>query len=593
MTSIVTKSLELDCMSIKLPEVEAFFNRYGKAHLLFACHAALPLGLTPELLYSLWANFQVDCHGENLEIPWIATSDLLLSNFCEEVGNGLYEMEASVRQALLSLLEQNRHFGLKRIREVAAFLSIHVQSQLKSENLDIRDFSQAQKWLSMAYLQPESAAKELVTTLANAFQRKSDDLLRIASIVEALEKPLADYPDLLNYAQGMTKYAQGDIEAAQKEFDKIRKSENLYNFSSEGIPIPRGVKQQVELEQKQKRKRLSPASQIFSSLLFGTLTSGAFWILQNAKPTESVVDDLVPASKYESPFDEEALIKVPPLQEEQQVNQGKYTLEASLPSTEPDQSEVFVDESKPVSDIQNTQETLNQPPVSAEILPNQLPSAFNTPNVPEILNQESSSQSEGFAESPSNQERESVNSPPLSSSSEPIFPQSPTQIEDSATSETAATDSEESLIIRSSTEETAISESGVNISDLTVSPLDGLINEANQIEGENNDILLSEEGLPAEAGSEELITSEANRATTGGLARLYSVEGEPVYLKRRGWSDFYTISPPVFLYGDDLLRISPGTTVILMCPDRNLSSILPSGISGADATCPGTPRSLR
>ena len=144
-----------------LLSIEAFCSHNGDTHLLLAYHAALPLGLTPELLYSIWANFQIDCHGESLGIPWIATADLLLSNLCEEVGAGLYEMDQQVRITLLNRLEKDNRFGLKRIKEIAAFLATYVQSQLNSENLDSRDFAQAQNWLSMAYLRPEKAAKDL------------------------------------------------------------------------------------------------------------------------------------------------------------------------------------------------------------------------------------------------------------------------------------------------------------------------------------------------------------------------------------------------------------------------------------------------
>ena len=101
MISTLSKSEEYPG-GINLPAVEAFCSHNGETHLQLACHAALPLGLTPELLYSIWANFQVDCYGNSLGIPWIATADLLLSNLCIEVGSGLYEMDRQVRHALLS-----------------------------------------------------------------------------------------------------------------------------------------------------------------------------------------------------------------------------------------------------------------------------------------------------------------------------------------------------------------------------------------------------------------------------------------------------------------------------------------------------------
>lgn len=226
------------------PSVEAFANRHGDEHLILACHAAVPLGLTPQLLYSLWAYFQTDIQGQSLNIPWTATADLLLSQLCDEVGPGIYEMNLEIRNILLNYLEYSNRFGIKRTKEVAAFLGAYAQSQLKSDILDVRDFFQAQNWVFVAYLFPERAAKELATTLAETFTQKSDDLYRIASIVGALERSLGDYPDLLAYAQGMAKYAQGDIESAQKRFIKIRNSWNLSGLLVKGVPFPQNSKYQ-------------------------------------------------------------------------------------------------------------------------------------------------------------------------------------------------------------------------------------------------------------------------------------------------------------------------------------------------------------
>ena len=83
-------------------KVLSFRQRFGEAHFYLACHAALPLALTPDLLYRLWANFQRDIYGEDLQIPWIAVADLLLSSLCQEVTYEIYEMDAIVRNILLN-----------------------------------------------------------------------------------------------------------------------------------------------------------------------------------------------------------------------------------------------------------------------------------------------------------------------------------------------------------------------------------------------------------------------------------------------------------------------------------------------------------
>ncbi|ESA34524.1 wd40 repeat-containing protein [Leptolyngbya sp. Heron Island J] len=286
MTSMIFLSIDNTC-ELKLPLVEAFYKRYGEAHLLFACHAALPLGLTPELLYSLWINFQVDSKGNGLNVPWIATPDLLLSNLCEEVGAGLYEMDQHVRSVLLTLLEQDNRFKVERIQELAAFLDIYIQPQLKSENIDTRDFAQAQHWVSMAYLRPERAAKELTAILAAAFQQKTDDLFRIASIVDSLKKPLDKYPDLLTYARGMRKYAEGDTESAQKEFDKLQSLKSLHKFPGQRLPIPQEELRQIRSKQAQKIAKLSLTHQLIASLTAGIVTSGFFTLLYTQVATRT------------------------------------------------------------------------------------------------------------------------------------------------------------------------------------------------------------------------------------------------------------------------------------------------------------------
>jgi hypothetical protein len=107
--------------------IKFFEKRFGKAHLYLAHHAAFPLALTPDLLYRLWANFQLDINGEILNIPWIAVADLLLSSLCHEVGHELYEMDLCVRNELLKQLKSDKKFGQKRINDLSGFLLAYIR----------------------------------------------------------------------------------------------------------------------------------------------------------------------------------------------------------------------------------------------------------------------------------------------------------------------------------------------------------------------------------------------------------------------------------------------------------------------------------
>ena len=218
--------------------IEAFKNRFGRPHFVLACHAALPLSFTPELLYGLWANFQQDCQGGMLDIPWIAASDLLLSEFCDEVGHQLYEMDRFIRNELVRQLREDPAFGARRVEAIAQFVSSYVDEQAKSDDPDIRDFAQAQQWTALAYTQSEVAAKQLALALSHAYQHDRDDLLRLALIVEALEDPLADFPQLLAYARGMAHLARGDIEAAKAEFEKMDLSNRRLGTAGVTLAIP-------------------------------------------------------------------------------------------------------------------------------------------------------------------------------------------------------------------------------------------------------------------------------------------------------------------------------------------------------------------
>ncbi len=200
--------------------IEAFERRFGKTHLIFACHAAFPLALTPDLLYKLWANFQRDIHGFVLGIPWVAVADLLLSSLCDEVGRELYEMDTAVRNSLLNRLKENDNFGPQRINELSDFLLVYVRQQLQSNDQEVRDFAQAQRWTALAYARPSEAARELTLALKNAYQQDRSEVVRMASLVETFAEPLAEFEPLLVYAREIGKFAPSASVGAVTEVSK-------------------------------------------------------------------------------------------------------------------------------------------------------------------------------------------------------------------------------------------------------------------------------------------------------------------------------------------------------------------------------------
>jgi hypothetical protein len=200
--------------------IEAFERRFGKTHLTFACHAAFPLALTPDLLYKLWANFQRDIHGFVLGIPWVAVADLLLSSLCDEVGRELYEMDTAVRNSLLNRLKEDENFGQQRINELSDFLLVYVRQQLQSNDQEVRDFAQAQRWTALAYVKPEEAAYELKLALEQAYLQDKSEGVRLASLIETFTEPLARFEPLLVLASEIGKGKHVDDDRLKQQGGK-------------------------------------------------------------------------------------------------------------------------------------------------------------------------------------------------------------------------------------------------------------------------------------------------------------------------------------------------------------------------------------
>jgi len=230
-------------------KIASFEKRFNLPHLYLAYHAAFPLALTPDLLYRLWANFPCDINGQFLNIPWIAVSDILLSGLCEEVGQELYEMDGAVRNYLLEQLQADPNFGQQRIQELADFLLDYVRQQLQSNNPDIRDFAQAQRWTVLAYTKPNKVAQELAQTFQqlgldtkNSSQQNKSELVRMALLIETFAEPLvkAELTPLLVYAQGIDNWARGNIQQAKQLLEQITEAGKI-EIAGENLPIPEAV----------------------------------------------------------------------------------------------------------------------------------------------------------------------------------------------------------------------------------------------------------------------------------------------------------------------------------------------------------------
>ena len=76
-------------------------------------------------------------------------------------------------------------------------------------------------------------------------------------------------------------------------------------------------------------------------------------------------------------------------------------------------------------------------------------------------------------------------------------------------------------------------------------------------------------------------------------ARIYSVDGGVIQLRRHNWSTFYNTYPQTTLNRQDQLRVEPGVDAVLLCPDGLLRGPVRAGESNVGSTCFGMPESVR
>ena len=235
--------------------IKAFRGRFSDAYLYLAFHAAFPLVLTPDLLYRLRTNFQRDVHNEELNIPWIAVADLLLSRLCNEVGYELYEMDVAIRTELLSQLKSHPRFGPLRIYDLSNFLRIYVKHQLGSSLPGVRKFAQAQDWMALAATRPDEVARSIALTLSKLSSDDRAEFARMAALIEAFIELSADLTRLLTYSKSMEFYASGDEESAKTELSKATVQGQAIEVQGVSLSVPDQVRGEAKRKQERERHR--------------------------------------------------------------------------------------------------------------------------------------------------------------------------------------------------------------------------------------------------------------------------------------------------------------------------------------------------
>lgn len=232
LSHIKTVLQESDHAYLQLQNFEKKFRElgYGEGHMLFACHAAFPVLLTPDLLYKLWLNFQQYPTQEGTAyIDRVAVSDLLHAPLVKEVGTEVYEMNPKVRSALLYCLEQR--FDQQRIKALAAFMLQYLSKYHWTSDPLLDRTREMQEFNALAYLQPAVAANKLRNAFSKAIQTQGrGEQFRIQSLVNRLEHQYEHLqPDLkkgekeafdtlVAYTKGMQNFTKGDYAKAVTTF---------------------------------------------------------------------------------------------------------------------------------------------------------------------------------------------------------------------------------------------------------------------------------------------------------------------------------------------------------------------------------------
>jgi formylglycine-generating enzyme required for sulfatase activity len=212
--------------------VNQFVRRFEESYRLLAYHAALPLVLTPELLNYLRNQF---LRGQ---VPWLAEVDLLLSDLCTPVGYELYAMDTAVRAYLLEEMHNDAALSSQRMQEVARLLLGYVRHLAQTNPFISQQELEAQQWAAMVYL--DDQRENVVRQIVQAFQesraiggsRWQTEMARLSRITQELAPQLRAYPNLLEYAELITRFV------TEPESVNLEPGKDSYSVLGETLEVP-------------------------------------------------------------------------------------------------------------------------------------------------------------------------------------------------------------------------------------------------------------------------------------------------------------------------------------------------------------------
>src|SRR5262245_60286698 len=192
--------------------VEEFLRRFAEKadYRALACHAALPLMLTPELLKYLRHEFLP-------HVSWVAEVDLLLSKLCDEAAEGVYVMKRDARAYLIRQMREDETLGEVRIEAVNRLLIERLDYLERNHPAILPHEWQTQRLSAMLYIteRRDEAAQMLAKAIYRCLtgdggeagggagqQERQAELARWTQLVREEAVNLQDgYADLVRLAQ--------------------------------------------------------------------------------------------------------------------------------------------------------------------------------------------------------------------------------------------------------------------------------------------------------------------------------------------------------------------------------------------------------
>jgi hypothetical protein len=233
-------------------------------HIIYACHAAMPLLLSPELANLTWLNFNsYTIKGKIQKIDRVVVSDFLLSSLVRPVGGRQYELIPEIRTYLLYLLNDNKwfkflgieSFGPERVTTLAQFLLQYLADKRSASENNAAGFREINDWAAKAYLYPNELAMEIAkayeSTFANPEKTNEKGQLRLNMLMERFAQQVnmnihAGDPEKKSVFMNVYRYSKANKAYLFKE-EMSSVSDKFYEVDDEFLELPKSTETVIQL----------------------------------------------------------------------------------------------------------------------------------------------------------------------------------------------------------------------------------------------------------------------------------------------------------------------------------------------------------